>query len=107
MREEVTFSRIGDILRAELNCEIDHHAARRLREKIDSELFGTKPGVLVLDFLGVRFMDSSGIALILGRVEVMNSLEGRVRLCGVSPSLMKLLRLSGLDRIANLAIETQ
>lgn len=107
MREEVAFSKIGEDLRAELCCEIDHHSARRIRERIDGELFRLKPCTLILDFAGVRFMDSSGIALILGRVEVMSSLDGRVRLTRVAPSIMKLLRLSGLERIPNLAIDSQ
>ena len=106
MQEEVVFSRRGEELTARLACEIDHHAARRIRERIDDSIFLLKPSTLTMDFGGVRFMDSSGIALILGRVEVMSSMDGRVRLVGVNPSLMKLLRLSGLERIPSLTIQT-
>ena len=98
------FSERDKTLTARLLCEIDHHTARRMREKIDSALFLRKPLSLVIDFSGVSFMDSSGIGLILGRVETASALGMGVRLVGLSPTLMKLVRLAGLERVKNLTI---
>ena len=103
-KEIITFSRSGPSLVARLNCEIDHHTAGRLRSRIDRELFVERPKVLRLDFYDVRFMDSSGIALILGRVESAGAVGAKVHLEGLSPTLFKLVRLSGIERIKNLTV---
>lgn len=103
-KEIITFSRSGNTLSARISCEIDHHTAGRLRTRIDRELFIERPGILRLDFQDVRFMDSSGIALILGRVESAGAVGACVRLEGLSNSLFKLVRLSGIERIKNLTV---
>ena len=102
--EIITFSQNGRSLTARISCEIDHHTASRLRSRIDRELFAERPDILCLDFSEVRFMDSSGIALILGRVECAGAVGAKVRLTGLSPALFKLVRLSGIERIKNLTV---
>lgn len=101
-KEIVSFSQLNTTLSARINCEIDHHTASRLRSKIDREMFAVRPQVLCLDFREVRFMDSSGIALILGRVETASAIGARVHLDGLSVPLFKLVRLSGIEKIKNL-----
>ena len=104
MQKEVIFSKQGDCLVAKLKCDVDHHTARVMRKSIDRMLFENKPDILILDFSSVDFMDSSGLGLILGRVDKANALNAEVRLCGISPTLMKLIRLSGIERISNLSL---
>lgn len=103
-KENVTFQKRDGTLVACLGCEIDHHTARHLRGRIDTELFLHRPKTLVLDFSGVRFMDSSGIALILGRVETAAAVGAVVTLRGLSPTLYKLVRLAGVERVKNLTV---
>ena len=105
-KEIITFSHSGPSLIARISCEIDHHTAARLRRRIDGELFSERPNTLCLDFTDVRFMDSSGIALILGRVESAGAVGAKVHLEGLSPTLFKLVRLSGIERIKNLTVST-
>lgn len=104
MQDEVKITENGKNLIAALTCELDHHTARRVREEIDREVFATRPELLVLDFSAVHFMDSSGIALIIGRVEVARAVGATVRVCGLSPTLRKLVRLSGVEKIRELVI---
>ena len=104
MKNGVAFSEENEVLTAHLSGEIDHHAAKSIREGIDSRIFACKPNVLVLDFSGIKFMDSSGIALIIGRHELCVSLEIALRLSGLSETLKKLLRLSGVERLKNLTL---
>ena len=103
-RDIIAFSVGKRSLTACISCEIDHHTAKTLRESIDKELFLVKPEILIVDFSAVKFMDSSGIALILGRVETMSAFSGAVQLRGLSMALNKLIRLSGLDKVKNLSI---
>lgn len=106
-REAVSFVAEGGVLEARVLCEIDHYTARSLRQRIDRELFAGRPKILVLDFSQVNFMDSSGIALILGRAEAAEEVGAAVRLCGLSSSLLKLVRLSGVERVKNLTVMPQ
>ena len=104
MESGVVF-RMGDrTLTACLSQEIDHHTAKIIREKIDGEIFLKKPEVLILDFSGVSFMDSSGLGLILGRCSVAEGVGASVRVCGASDQLLRLIRLCGLERIKNLTV---
>jgi len=104
MQGEVILSQNGRTLTAKPTCEIDHHTAKPIREGIDKALFEKKPELLVLDFSDVRFMDSSGIGLIIGRCEVCRAIGAHVRVVSLSPLLSRLVRLSGIEKIKNLSI---
>ena len=104
MQDEVIFLEDCRVLTARITRDIDHHSAKMIRERIDKELFKLKPELLLLDFSEVHFMDSSGIGLIMGRCEVAEELSMGVRIVSLSPSLMKLVRLSGIEKISNLTI---
>lgn len=104
MQKDVIFSEDGGILTASIECDVDHHTAKPMREKIDRRLFESKPHTLVIDFSKVEFMDSSGLGLIIGRVEKATLLNARVVLTGASPRIMKLINLSGIERIKHLSV---
>ena len=88
------------VLTARLSGEIDHHAAREMREAIDDTAQKVKPACLRLDFSQVPFMDSSGIGRILGRVRLLQSWKGRVVLCGMSAQLGRMVELAGIGSLA-------
>ena len=104
MQDDLVLSESENTLTAFIACEVDHHTARRIRETIDERLFLCKPTELILDFLGVRFMDSSGVGLILGRSETAASIGAKLKIRSASPTLMKILRLSGVGRVENITI---
>ena len=103
-KEVCQFLERDNTLVAHINTDLDSHTARRVRESIDSRMFLVRPEAVVLDFGAVSFMDSSGLALILGRAEVARALGSSVRLVGLSPLQRRLVRLGGLDRIENISI---
>ncbi len=84
---------------ARLRGEIDHHAAGALREKLDHATERCRCRVLVLDFSEISFMDSSGIGLILGRYKLMSRLNGQLLVRGVSPRLMRMMQMAGLEKL--------
>ena len=102
-KDVVFFEREGELI-ARIGCDIDHHSAKGMREKIDDKLFESRPHTLIIDFTSVSFMDSSGLGLILGRVERAGALQISVVLTGLSPTIMKLVRLGGLERVKNLTV---
>ena len=82
-----------------LTGELDHHAARQLRQQVDLAVERTRPQRLRLDFSDVSFMDSSGIGLIMGRYRLMQLEGGTLVVTGASERLRKEMRLAGLDRL--------
>ena len=92
----------NDTLIAQLDGEIDHHTARGIREKIDSEIENNSPKKLVLDFTDVTFMDSSGIGLIMGRYKQMKALNGELKIKNPSPNTLRVFKLAGVDRLAQI-----
>lgn len=90
----VSLSAAGDTLYAYLSGEIDHDAAQYLRLRIDDALVCRSPRVLVMDFAGVGFMDSSGVGLILGRQRRIRALGGRLQVQHAPPQLRRVLSLA-------------
>lgn len=93
----VTFSAADDVLYAYLAGEIDHDAAQSLRIQLDDALLNRTPQVLVLDFGGVGFMDSSGIGLILGRQRCARTLGGSIKIQHAPEQLRRVLQLAGIS----------
>ena len=102
--ERISFKESGDELCARLLPEIDHHTAKGMREDIDEMLFKLTPVSLILDFSDVKFMDSSGIGLIIGRAEIAGELGCDVKIFGLSKMLSRIVRLSGIEKIKNITI---
>lgn len=89
-------------LSAMLTGEIDHHSAGALRSEIDAAIYAHTPKTLILDFSGVRFMDSSGIGLIMGRYKILQPLGGEIILQNPAPHISRVLRLAGMERLASI-----
>ena len=62
---EISAKHQGNQLELALTGELDHHGAKGLLACLEQEIQRSLPMVLVLDFSGVTFMDSSGIAVAL------------------------------------------
>ncbi len=86
-----------DKVTAMLTGEIDHHSAQILRMQIDECIAGAQPSVLVMDFSGVSFMDSSGIGLILGRHKVLSASGGIIIVQNAPKEAKKMLNLAGIQ----------
>ena len=89
-------------IRAVLSGEIDHHSARELRAELDAALCDMAPRLLVLDFGGVTFMDSSVVGLIMGRYKLMQTFGGEVAVEKAPPRIERMLRLSGVGQLAQI-----
>lgn len=87
------------ILTVQLSGEIDHHNARSIRQAVDADIEKCRPKMLVLDFGRVKFMDSSGIGLIMGRYRMMKLVGGGVRIENVPAHLERIIALSGVRQI--------
>ena len=91
--QTVVTKRDGDALIAYLTCELDQ------------ELSSLAARELVLDFSQVSFMDSSGIGLILGRLERCKSLGMTLCVRGHTGLISRLISMSGIKRLGGITVE--
>lgn len=85
---------------AKISGELDHHIAKDLREKIDLKLATGVYNVLIFDFSELDFMDSSGIAVIMGRVKNMEAISGKVKIKITNENIEKILKIAGISDYA-------
>ena len=95
----IRMSTDGKALTVWLSGELDHHAARTMREQIDAAIDCSAATHLQLDFSGVGFMDSSGIGLIMGRYRLMQGRGGTLAVVGASERLQRVMKLAGLNKL--------
>ncbi len=89
-------------LRVMLKGEIDHHSARELMSTIGEKIDCYLPLQCILDFEEVRFMDSSGIAVVLHALRRMNNLQGKLILQNIPPQPYKVLQTAGVEKITTI-----
>ena len=102
---QVFFSMEGKDLWARITGEIDMHAAGHLRRELDTSLDHARPESLLLDMKGVTFIDSSGLGVILGRYRRLKKQGGKMIIYKPAPQVLRLLQLSGLDKIMDINAE--
>ena len=83
-----------------LRGDIDQYAAAQIKETIDLEIENSPKKNLLFNLQNVTLMDSSGIGLIVGRYKLVASMGGKVAICNASESVAKMLKLSGVEKIA-------
>ncbi|MFH8409909.1 STAS domain-containing protein [Streptomyces sp. NPDC018019] len=88
---------VGATTVVELSGEVDILAATGLRTRLD-EITGAHRPDLVLDLRHVTFIDCCGLSMLCRTRRRTEAKAGRLRLAGVaeSPSVLRLLRLTGL-----------
>ena len=88
-----------------LRGEIDHHGAGEIMAAISDKVDQYLPLHCVLDFEEVRFMDSSGIAVVIHTLRRMNSLGGKLVLQNIPQQPYKVLRAAGIERLTTIKEE--
>ncbi len=81
--------------------ELDHHTAQEIREEIDRTIEVKSIKNLIFDLSNLKFMDSSGIGVVIGRYKVINKKGGKVGVINVNPHVNKIFEMSGLFKIIN------
>ena len=62
-----SLERKGGTLILHMSEELDHHMANQVSRTVDTQIEKGDVRVLIFDFEGMTFMDSSGIGMVLGR----------------------------------------
>ena len=93
---EVRTTTKGRALTVRLHGELDHHAAREAITAVERALDAAMPSSLALDFGGVTFMDSSGIAVAMRAIRRMAALGGATALVNVPPQAKRVFDAAGI-----------
>ena len=78
--------------------ELDHHGAKESTRELERAVESALPLTATLDFSGVTFMDSSGIALLIRARQRMQELGGTADVCGATAQARRVLDAAGLQR---------
>lgn len=81
-----------------MSGDIDMHSSPKVREQLMA-LISRKTGAVLVDFQGVTYIDSSGIATFVEGLKGMKSYGGRLLLFGVPKPIMEIFSFSKLDRV--------
>ena len=98
MEDSFVYEAKGPTLIIHLPKEFDHHNCRNLRYETDLLMAENYVSRIIFDFTRTRFMDSSGIAVVMRARQRVRDLGGAVTLRGVRPQARKVLDAAGLDR---------
>lgn len=90
---------IGNTLVVKLYGEIDQHCTAEIRNEIDREIDITNISTVIFDLGGVKFMDSSGLGMIMGRYKKLKTIGGKLMLVRPQPQVDKVLELSGIKKL--------
>ena len=86
-----------------LSGELDHHAAKNAIPQISETVNYEFPTKIILDFSGINFMDSSGIALVIGAFKRSKNLGCDFCVVNVSRQAYKVFDAAGLCKLINIA----
>jgi len=87
------------IFTVKLFGEIDHHSAEKAYSELSELLTGTLCSEVILELSGLKFMDSSGIALFLRLFRRLKQAGKRLYIESPQPQPMKVLSASGIERM--------
>ena len=93
------FQVIDNCLMIRLPEEIDHHQAGFISENADRYLMRKEVCNVVFDFENTRFMDYSGIGIIMGRYRKISCFGGRVYVIHADKQIQRILKMCGLNKI--------
>ena len=91
------FQIIDNCLMVKLPEEVDHYRAAYICENADKYIMQESVQHVVFDFEDTRFMDSSGIGIIMGRYRKISCFGGRVYVIHVDRQIQRMFAMSGLN----------
>jgi len=92
-------------LSVDLEEELDISSCKTLRSIIDGYIMKYEPKEFIMDLTHVKFMDSSGIGLLIGRYNLIKLLDSKMTIINATQSIKRVLELSNITKNINLRSE--
>ena len=93
------FKVIDRYLMVKMPEEIDHHRSNDISRQADFYILKEQVDNIVFDFEDTRFMDSSGIGIIMGRYRKIACFGGKIYVIHADRQIKRILSVSGLTKI--------
>ncbi|NMB45168.1 MAG: anti-sigma factor antagonist [Firmicutes bacterium] len=101
---DIAIKRKGKALIVSLGGELDLATAGEVRDRVDLVLLeDARLHHLIWDLENVGFIDSSGLGVLLGRYKKIEARSGNVVALKAIPSVRRMLRMAGMERIMQFA----
>ena len=88
-----------DVLYISLDGELDHHTAEYTRANLDTVMSTTRAGQIILDLAALKFMDSTGIGVLIGRYKKMRDRNVPIYIANPSNQAERIFKMAGLYTI--------
>ncbi|MDX2226833.1 MAG: STAS domain-containing protein [Verrucomicrobiae bacterium] len=95
---EISHTQVDHIHVISPSGEFDLASAPKARAVFDT-VIGKKVPAVVIDFSGVSYIDSSGLATIIDVFQRTKKYQGRVALCGMSRVVQNVFEIAKLDSV--------
>ena len=82
-----------------LSGELDHHTAHDTISYLTQQITLNRCKCIELDFSGIVFMDSSGLAVAVNAKRLSDRNGGSLKISNVPPQAMKIFRAACLEKI--------
>ena len=96
---DISAKKYGETVTAYISGDLDEHTAGKIRDFIDRIIENEKFKSMVIDFSAVEFMDSTGLGMLMGRYKKLKQKGIPLLVCGVSPQIDKVFKISGIYQI--------
>jgi len=93
------FQVIDNCLMVKLPEEIDHYRSSFICDQADYYIMNKAVDHVVFDFEDTRFMDSSGIGIIMGRYKKISCFGGKVFVLHPDKQIKRVLNLAGVGKL--------
>ena len=93
------FQVVDNCLMVKLPEEVDHYRTSYICERADHFILNGKVDHVAFDFGTTKFMDSSGIGLIMGRYKKIHCIGGKVFVLHPDEQIKRMLSLAGIHNL--------
>ena len=93
-----------EILKINLNVDIDTKECKKIRNLIDGYILKYQPTEIIFNMKDVNFMDSSGIGLLMGRYNLARMFNSKVKVANPNKRIRKVIELTDLDKYVEIEV---
>ena len=106
MQVTVTTSQHDGVFVIAFGGDIDVASAVTVRDALD-RVIAAGHHLIVMDLDGVRFLDSTGLGVMVGRLKAVRDLGGDMHLVCTSPRILRVMAITSLDEVFTLHDSTE
>jgi len=90
---------LNNTLYISLDGELDHHTAEYTRKNLDTLMTQTIAGQIIIDLANLKFMDSTGVGVLIGRYKKMKDKNVPIYIRNPSNQAERIFMMTGLYQI--------